>query len=135
MNEQTPTARSEMGLALDNGGCALQEPFALQVLGPDMEPEFPDRCVVIIDPVNKVADGMYIFAEVEGIRWLRQYRRDEKGRQWLIALNPDFPDIALDGLEWSMLGLIIQRNIRRKIKHYKYDAAEVAAPTTDLTGT
>lgn len=103
----------------EGGGCALQEAFALQVLGPDMEPEFPDRCIVIIEPLRRASDGKYLFVEVEGVRWLRQYRRDEQGRQWLTALNPDFPDIALDGLEWSVLGVVIQRNIRRKIKHYK----------------
>lgn len=112
-------------------GCALHEPFALQVLGADMEPEFPDRCIVIIEPTDRCRDGMYVFVEVEDTRWFRQYRRDPDGRERLVALNPLFPEIELTGLQWSVLGVIIQRNIRRAVKHYDY--ASGAAPI-DLTG-
>ncbi|MGD8274994.1 MAG: S24 family peptidase [Thiohalocapsa sp.] len=104
----------------DGSGCALQEPFALQVLGPDMEPEFPDKCIVIIEPTEVCRNGMYVFAEVEGVRWFRQYLHDEQGRERLVALNERFPDIDLAGLDWKVLGVIIQRNIRRKIKAYEY---------------
>jgi SOS-response transcriptional repressor LexA len=104
----------------DGGGCALQEPFALQVLGPDMEPEFPDKCIVVIEPTEICRSGMYVFAEVEGTRWFRQYVQDEQGRERLVALNEIFPDIDLKGLDWKVLGVIIQRNIRRKIKTYEY---------------
>lgn len=99
-------------------GCSLREPYALQVLGDEMEPEFPDRCIVIIEPTDSCNDCSYVFAEVEGVRWFRQYRRDDAGRERLVALNPRYPEIRLDGLEWSLLGVIIQRNIRRQIKHY-----------------
>ena len=110
-------------------GCALHEPFALQVLGADMAPEFPDRCIVIVEPTPQCRDGMYIFAEVEDTRWFRQYRRDADGREWLAAANPIFPTIDLTGLDWKVLGVIIQRNIRRAIKHYDY-ADLLAAPVT-----
>ncbi|MCF7983528.1 MAG: S24 family peptidase [Thiohalocapsa sp.] len=126
---------------LEGTGCAMQEPFALQVLGPDMEPEFPDRCIVIIEPTEFCRSGMYVFAEVEGVRWFRQYKRDERGREWLLALHEEFPDIELTGLEWKVLGVIIQRNIRRRIKHYDYaDAGEPAGArggsidAVDITG-
>jgi SOS-response transcriptional repressor LexA len=107
----------------DGGGCALQEPFALQVLGPDMEPEFPDKCIVIVEPTPVCRSGMYVFAEVEGVRWFRQYLRDAQGRETLVSLNDAFPDIDLGGLDWKVLGVIIQRNMRRKIKHYDYPDA------------
>jgi SOS-response transcriptional repressor LexA len=119
---------------LDTGGCALQEPFALQVLGDQMEPEFPDKCIVIIEPTAQCRDGMYVFVEVEGVRWFRQYRRDQDGRESLIALNDLYPEIDLTGLEWKVLGVIIQRNIRRKVKHYGYEEPAPAVRTTDLTG-
>jgi len=121
---------------LDSGGCSLREPFALQVLGDDMEPEFPDKCIVIIEPTNQCRDGMYVFAEVEGVRWFRLYRKDEQGRERLSALNDLYPDIDLSGLEWQVLGVIIQRNVRRKIKHYEYRADFPADKATivDLTG-
>jgi hypothetical protein len=116
----------------DGGGCALQEPFALQVIGPDMEPEFPDKCIIIVEPTAACSSGMYVFAEVEGVRWFRQYLRDTNGREALVSLNERFPDIDLTGLEWTVLGVIIQRNIRRKVKHYEYADAEPA--TTPAAG-
>jgi SOS-response transcriptional repressor LexA len=115
---------------LEGTGCAMHEPFALQVLGLDMEPEFPDKCIVLVEPTASCRSGMYVFAEVEGVRWFRQYRRDGNGAERLIALNDAFPDIALNGLEWKVLGVIIQRNIRRRIKHYEYaDGAAQASAT------
>lgn len=119
---------------LEGTGCSMHEPYALQVLGPDMEPEFPDRCVVIVEPTEQCRDGMFVFAEVEGVRWMRQYRRDDQGREWLLALDPSFPEIELTGLDWKVLGVIIQRNIRRQIKHYEYrDAgASSTAPATSV---
>jgi len=107
---------------LDNEtGCAWREPFALQVLGDSMEPELPDKCIVIIEQARHCSDGMYVFVEVEGVRWLRQYRVDEDGREWLIAMNDLYPEIDLTGLEWKVMGVIIQRNVRRKVKHYHYE--------------
>ena len=117
---------------LEQSGCSLHEPFALQVLGADMEPEFPDKCIVIIEPTDQCRSGMYVFAEVEGVRWFRQYLKDREGREWLLALNETYPEIELTHLEWQVLGVIIQRNIRRKIKHYHY-GSESSAPVTDLT--
>lgn len=102
--------------------CSLSQPYALQVLGDSMEPEFPDQCIVIIEPRQEARSGMYLFAEVEGTRWFRQYRRDGDGQEWLVALNDLYPPIALRGLEWQVLGIIRQRNIRRQIKHYRYES-------------
>jgi len=99
--------------------CANLEPFALQVLGNSMEPEFPDKCIVIIEPAQGALDGMYVMALVEGVRWFRQYRRDGDGER-LVALNELYPDIPLEGLDWKVEGIIRQRNIRREVKHYKY---------------
>jgi SOS-response transcriptional repressor LexA len=107
----------------DDTGCGWREPFALQVLGDSMEPEFPDKCIVIIEQAKHCSDGMYVFVEVEGVRWFRQYRVDEDGREWLIALNDLYPEIDLTGLEWKVMGVIIQRNVRRKVKHYQYEVA------------
>jgi len=118
-------------------GCAWREPFALQVLGDSMEPEFPDKCIVVIEQAERCSDGMYVFVEVEGVRWFRQYRIDESGGEWLLALNDLYPEIDLTGLEWKVMGIVIQRNIRRKVKHYRYQpAANTPAATklTDLTG-
>jgi len=100
--------------------CSESEPFALQVLGPDMEPEFPDQCIIVIDPTDKCGDGAYVFVEVDGVRWFRQYREDADGNKWLGACNEIYPDIELNGLEFKIHGVIIQRNIKRKIKRYEH---------------
>jgi len=121
---------------LDNEtGCAWREPFALQVLGDSMEPEFPDECIVIIEHAERCSDGMYVFVEVEGVRWFRQYQVDEQGKEWLIAINSLYPEIDLTGLEWKVMGVIIQRNIRRKVKHYSYEVPNrpPEVKLTDLT--
>ena len=99
--------------------CSLSEPYALQVLGPDMEPEFPDQCIVVIDPTDQCGDGAYVFIEVEDVRWFRQYREDAAGNRWLVAENPLYPDIELNGRPYKILGVIVQRKVRRQpAKHY-----------------
>jgi phage repressor protein C with HTH and peptisase S24 domain len=108
-------------------GCALHEPFALRVLGDEMEPEFPDGCIIIIEPNDRCPNPSYIFVEVEGVRWFRQYVRDAEGRERLVALNARYPDIDLSGLEWSVLGVIIQRNVRRQVTHYNYASSAQSA--------
>jgi SOS-response transcriptional repressor LexA len=105
---------------LDSTGCALLMPYALQVLGDEMAPELPDGCIVIVEPSDRRRNGSYVFAEVDGVRWLRKYVQDGSGTERLIAENPVYPDIALAGLDWRVLGVVIQRNIRRRIKHYDY---------------
>lgn len=103
----------------DSTACSLLEPYALQVLGDEMEPEFPDQCIVVIAPTDQCSDQSYVFAEVDGVRWFRQYIKDDSGAERLVALNPRYPAIALAGVDWSVLGVIVQRNIRRQIKHYQ----------------
>jgi len=100
------------------GHCGLHENFAAQVLDDSMEPEFPEGCVVIISPANACYNGAYIFVEVEGVRWFRQYLRDADGSDRLVALNDLYPEIGLARLDWKVLGVVVQRNIKRKIKHY-----------------
>jgi phage repressor protein C with HTH and peptisase S24 domain len=115
----------------------MHEPYALQVLGDQMEPEFPDRCVVIVEPTDARKNNSFVFAEVEGVRWFRRYVREESGSERLVALNRIYPDIELNGLDWHVLGVIIQRNIRRQIKHYDYSREPEVSPTVvikDLTG-
>jgi SOS-response transcriptional repressor LexA len=116
--------------SLEGTGCGLHEPYALQVLGNEMEPELPDRCIVVVEPTDRRQSGTYVFAEVEGVRWLRRFVREPDGRERLVADNPLYPEIELNGLDWRVLGIVIQRNIRRKIKHYDYSrgAAGPARP-------
>lgn len=108
--------------------CSELEPFALQVLGDSMEPEFPDGCIVTIEPAEHCGHGMYIMAMVEDTRWFRQYLNDNQGER-LIALNDLYPEIPLDNLAWKTEGIVVQRTLRRQqspsgrreSKHYEYN--------------
>lgn len=107
--------------------CSEIEPVALQVIGDSMEPEFPDECVVIVEPADWCQHGMYIMAMVEDSRWFRQYIKDDQGER-LVALNDLYPEIPLNGLQWKVEGIIVQRTLRRhqtksgrrEAKHYEY---------------
>lgn len=97
--------------------CGASEPYALQVTDDSMEPEFENNCIVIVDPVGYCSDGQYVFIEYEGVRWFRRYKI-RKDKKYLIALNEIYPEILLDN-SYDVLGIIIQKNIDRKITHYK----------------
>jgi len=100
--------------------CGDKEPFALQVLGVDMDPEFPDKCIIILEHFEEKIPDSYVMVEVDGIKWFRQYKKDADGREYLYACNELFPDIELEGVDWKILGLITQSNIKRKTKSYSY---------------
>jgi DNA polymerase V len=119
---QTPSVNDPLS------SCSQSEPFALQVIGDSMEPEFPDGCIVVIEPSDWCQHGMFVMALVEGVRWFRQYLKDDRGER-LVALNDLYPGIDLAGLEWNVEGIIMQRTLRRgqtrsgrrEAKHYKYE--------------
>ena len=99
-------------------GCAGGEPFALQVIGNSMAPEFPDGCVVIVEPDGPIKNGSYVVANTEEEVVLRRVRI-EHGKWWLEALNSDYPNMPSSGPE-SIRGLVIQRAGHRRDdrKHY-----------------
>ncbi len=107
--------------------CSESEPFALQVLGNSMEPEFPDGCIVTIEPAKLCEHGMFIMCLVEDTRWFRLYLKDDDGER-LVALNDLYPEIPLEDLEWQVEGIVTQRTLlrsqspsgRRESKHYEY---------------
>ena len=66
--------------------CASSEPYALQVLGDSMAPEFPDGCVVVSEPGGAVHDGCYVIADYKGETILRQLRLTA-GEWYLEPLN------------------------------------------------
>jgi len=99
--------------------CSYNELYALQVLDDSMEPEFPVKCIIVIEPSEVCASGAYVIITVDGERLFRQWVRDDQNQEQLVALNPRYPSIALSGTNHKIEGVIVQRNIRRKIKHYK----------------
>ncbi len=47
--------------------CGASEPYALQVTDNSMEPEFPNGCIVIIDPSGQCSNNSYVFIEYDGV--------------------------------------------------------------------
>ena len=97
--------------------CGASEPYALQVTDDSMEPEFPNGCIVIIDPSGQCSNHSYVFIEYDGVRWFRKYSEIE-GKKYLFALNDIYPEIQLDN-SFDILGVIVQKNMKGDIKHYK----------------
>ena len=98
--------------------CASSEPYALQVLGDSMAPEFPDGCVVVSEPGGAVHDGCYVIADYKGEIILRQLRLTA-GEWHLEPLNPKYPRFKIDGSE-NIRGIVIQRAGRRRVDRRSY---------------
>ena len=104
----------------NGNGCAQLEPFALQVTDAGMAPEFPEGCVIVIEPAPAAEDGQYVVADYGGDTWFRQYRVHDDGKQYLVALNDDFRDMEILG-PIRIRGVIIGSSMRGKRKKYLDD--------------
>jgi hypothetical protein len=99
--------------------CASHEPFALQVLGDDMRPEFEPGDIVIIEPEGVAGDGSFVLAQVAGDWSLRQLARDGGGWR-LRTLRSGDAGAAVADLG-GVRGVVIQRSKpgrRRLAKRY-----------------
>ncbi len=98
--------------------CSNSDPFALQVLGDSMEPEFPDKCIIIIDPAGVISNGSYVFATHNGEYIFRQLKIED-GKYYLVPLNDNYEVIEIPGIE-AIHGKIVQRAGKRRAdrKHY-----------------
>ena len=132
----SPIGKSCINIRFDPGDtksmsndCSYNELYPLQVLDDSMEPEFPEKCIIVVEPSEVCATGAYVVAEVNGERWFRQYlSQGDKGKR-LVALKDEYPAIELDGQAFKILGVVVQRNIGRKIKHYHPYVPGGTAPT------
>ncbi|MES9852121.1 MAG: S24 family peptidase [Candidatus Thiodiazotropha sp. L084R] len=98
--------------------CSYNELYPLQVLDDSMQPEFPEKCIIVIEPAEICATGAFVVAEAQGERWFRQYISKSESEKRLVALNQDYPDIELKEGEYKIVGVVVQRNMGREIKHY-----------------
>ena len=99
-------------------GCASAEPFALQVLGNSMAPEFYEGCVVIVDPGAALTHGAFVVAEHGDGVILRQLSIDE-GQWSLNALETGHPRIRIAG-PGVIRGVVTQRAGRRRQERKNY---------------
>ena len=98
--------------------CSGSEPFALQVLGDSMEPEFPDGAIVIIEPGGVIDHECYVIAQHDEEFILRQLLLQDDNIQ-LKALNQQYPTIDLSKLS-AIKGRVIQRCGRRRKDRKSY---------------
>ena len=100
--------------------CIEAESFALRVIDDSMEPEFAAGCIIIIDPTGVAKDGAFVLAEIEGEYIFRELRRTDGGDR-LVALNDDYPSVALAAGLASVRGVVVQRAGARRRYHKRYD--------------
>ena len=100
-------------------GCGALEPYALRVLGDSMEPEFPEGCVVIVDPGYAPHDGSYVIVEFAGDVFFRQIVFEGE-RRFLKPLNAKYGGFELTG-PYTIRGGVVQRSGRRRSEHKHYD--------------
>ena len=99
-------------------GCAAAEPFALQVLGDSMAPEFCEGSVVIVDPGATVTHGAFVVAEHGDGVILRQLIVEE-GQWSLNALKTGYPRIRI-ARPGGNQGGVTQRAGRRREERKNY---------------
>ncbi|HHB93328.1 MAG TPA: S24 family peptidase [Thioploca sp.] len=95
-----------------------REPFALQVLGDSMLPEFKEGHIIIIEPDGVVENGSYVLAIHEKEYIFRQLIIDDEN-YFLKPLNSSYPTLEIPTLE-DIKGVITQRAGTRRKEHKKY---------------
>ena len=112
---------NEPGGNSDISACASKAPFALQVLGDSMAPEFNDGAIIIVDPSVPLHHGAYVVIDYQGETTFRQFIvRDN--RHFIIALNEQYPEVELTET-YNIRGIVTQQARNRKLglkraKHY-----------------
>lgn len=104
---------------MSQDSCSFLEPYALRVLGDSMEPEFPDGCVIIIDPGHVPRDGSYVVVEYAGDIFFRQLVIDGE-RRFLKPVNPKYGAFELVP-PYTVRGGVVQRRGARRSQHKHYD--------------
>lgn len=97
---------------MEASSCSKAEPFALQVLGDSMIPEFQNEVVIIVDPEGVVRDGAYVVALHKDEYTFRQYRLHE-GKHYLAPLNDLYETVEIPGLH-VIKGVVIQQAGKRR---------------------
>jgi len=103
---------------MGGGGCSALEPYALQVIGDSMAPEFRDGCIIIIEPGGVARHDSFVVVDCDGDTVFRQLQIDSE-RRFLKPLNPSYPLIELTG-GYNIRGVVVQRAGRRRSQHKHY---------------
>ena len=95
---------------MTDSACSQLEPYALRVLGDSMEPEFPDGCIIIVDPGHAAKHGSYVIVEYAGDIFFRRLVVDGE-RRFLEPLNPKYGGFELVP-PYTIRGGVVQREQR-----------------------
>ena len=108
-----------MAIDQSHTGCSESEPFALQVLGDDMAPEFPDGCIIVGEPNAVVSDGSYVIARHDGEYIFRRLHIDADSGEWsLSALKDGLPVLRIGGRD-DVRAKVVQSTMgRRKTRKF-----------------
>lgn len=134
MSEKTLTYQSTIQFAglkagqpqtsidIETGTCTEAEPFALQVKGESMAPEFSDGCIVIVDPSAPPTQGAFVIADCgEHGYLLRQLNIEDDG--WNLTTtqqNHSSPEIKIAPDKSAILGVVIQQTGARRSSNKYY---------------
>lgn len=105
---------------IDSGGCTAKAPFALQVLGDDMEPEFKHGAVIIVDPEVPLHHGAYVVIDYQGETTFRQFIVREDKHYIVATKNGEEVEVTDN---YILRGVVTQQARNRKLglkkaKHY-----------------
>jgi len=98
---------------MEASSCSKAEPFALQVLGDSMQPEFMDGVVIVVDPEGIIRDGCYVVAlDLNDEYTFRQYR-EYNDKHYLVPLNDLYETEEFKG-PTHIKGVVIQQAGKRR---------------------
>lgn len=105
-------------MSLGSTGCSESEPFALQVLGDSMLPEFKEGMVIIIDPAGVIEHGSYVVALHNDEYIFRQLVVHQE-KFYLQPLNDLYDTVEISGLE-AVTGVVTQQAGKRRSERKLY---------------
>ena len=100
--------------------CGASEPFALRVIGNDMNPEFEDGHIIVIDPGGHIKHECYVVANTNDEYIFRQLFLEDD--QYILrATQPGPEELVLPNGCDDIVGVVSQRSGRRRSEHKRYD--------------
>ena len=94
--------------------CVDKEPFVLRVIGDNMEPEFPDGSIIVVDPGQPVADGDFVVTKLNDQVELRQLSKNNGNWRLTATAAPE------ENSDITSLAGIIGRVIKRTDARHKF---------------
>jgi SOS-response transcriptional repressor LexA len=95
------------------GAAVTERAFALRVRGDSMAPDFPDGCIIVVDPGRPHRSGDYVVAIKAG--WseptFKRYVLDA-GVAYLKSINPAYRQIELDP-DAEIVGVVVEMRLTR----------------------